>query len=205
MAEVAESSALRALHAQNAALRQLVAIHDRLGALVLHFANGDEAVLEPHFETAADFLAGFAVQVDAGARRARLEKARQRLLSEVERGEKKLANPAFIAKAAADVVAHEHELDQPGRDQVGKQRPARDSEEALPGEARHPRQRDDVARHQRRRARQQQDRRGERAVVEYTVARRATIGPDARVGPFATLAPGANVPAGTVTGPHHEG
>ena len=31
---------------------------------------------------------------------------------------------------------------------------------------------------------------GERAVVEYTVARQATIGPDARVGPFATLAPG---------------
>jgi bifunctional UDP-N-acetylglucosamine pyrophosphorylase/glucosamine-1-phosphate N-acetyltransferase len=46
---------------------------------------------------------------------------------------------------------------------------------------------------------------GERAVVEYTVARQTTIGPDARVGPFATLGPGANVPAGTVTGPHYEG
>jgi len=46
---------------------------------------------------------------------------------------------------------------------------------------------------------------GERALVEYSVARQATIGPDARVGPFATLAPGANLPAGTVTGPHYEG
>jgi bifunctional UDP-N-acetylglucosamine pyrophosphorylase/glucosamine-1-phosphate N-acetyltransferase len=46
---------------------------------------------------------------------------------------------------------------------------------------------------------------GERAVVEYSVARQTTIGPDARVGPFATLGPGANVPAGTVTGPHYEG
>jgi len=46
---------------------------------------------------------------------------------------------------------------------------------------------------------------GERAVVEYSVARQSTIGPDARVGPFATLAPGGNVPAGTVTGPHYEG
>jgi bifunctional UDP-N-acetylglucosamine pyrophosphorylase / glucosamine-1-phosphate N-acetyltransferase len=44
---------------------------------------------------------------------------------------------------------------------------------------------------------------GERAVVEYTVARQATIGADARVGPFATLQPGSKVPDGTVTGPYH--
>jgi sugar diacid utilization regulator len=35
----AEVSTVRALQAQNSALRQLVAIHDRLGALVLHGAN----------------------------------------------------------------------------------------------------------------------------------------------------------------------
>jgi bifunctional UDP-N-acetylglucosamine pyrophosphorylase/glucosamine-1-phosphate N-acetyltransferase len=45
---------------------------------------------------------------------------------------------------------------------------------------------------------------GERAVVEYSVARQATIGPDARVGPFATLQPGAKVPDGTQTGPYHQ-
>jgi len=44
----------------------------------------------------------------------------------------------------------------------------------------------------------------ERAIVEYSVARQATIGADARVGPFATLQPGADVPAGTVTGPHYQ-
>ncbi|MHB8465125.1 MAG: bifunctional UDP-N-acetylglucosamine diphosphorylase/glucosamine-1-phosphate N-acetyltransferase GlmU [Acidimicrobiales bacterium] len=44
---------------------------------------------------------------------------------------------------------------------------------------------------------------GEGAIVEQTVARQATIGPDARVGPFATLAPGSHVPMGMVTGPHY--
>ena len=43
---------------------------------------------------------------------------------------------------------------------------------------------------------------GERAVVDYTVARQATIGDDARVGPFASLEPGSVVPEGAVTGPH---
>jgi bifunctional UDP-N-acetylglucosamine pyrophosphorylase/glucosamine-1-phosphate N-acetyltransferase len=46
---------------------------------------------------------------------------------------------------------------------------------------------------------------GEGAVVEYTVARQAVIGRDARVGPFASLQPGSTVPDGTVTGPHYEG
>ena len=45
---------------------------------------------------------------------------------------------------------------------------------------------------------------GERAVVEYSVARQAVVGTDARVGPFATLQPGADVAAGTVTGPHYQ-
>jgi bifunctional UDP-N-acetylglucosamine pyrophosphorylase/glucosamine-1-phosphate N-acetyltransferase len=45
---------------------------------------------------------------------------------------------------------------------------------------------------------------GERAVVTWTVARQAQIGPDARVGPFASLGPGADVPDGTVTGPHYQ-
>jgi valyl-tRNA synthetase len=80
-----------------------------LGSLVLHFANGDETALEASFETPAEYLAAFAVRVDAGARRDRLDKTRKRLLSEVERGEKKLSNEAFIAKAAPDVVTKERE------------------------------------------------------------------------------------------------
>lgn len=42
---------------------------------------------------------------------------------------------------------------------------------------------------------------GDRAVVEASVARHASIGTDARVGPFASLEPGASVADGTVTGP----
>ncbi len=45
---------------------------------------------------------------------------------------------------------------------------------------------------------------GERAVVSWTAARQARIGADARVGPFASLGPGADVPNGTVTGPHYQ-
>jgi bifunctional UDP-N-acetylglucosamine pyrophosphorylase/glucosamine-1-phosphate N-acetyltransferase len=44
---------------------------------------------------------------------------------------------------------------------------------------------------------------GERATVEQTVARQASIGADAQVGPFASLEPGASLPAGTVTGPFY--
>jgi valyl-tRNA synthetase len=86
----------------NGALREL-------GTLVLHFANGQEAELESSPQTPQEYLAAFAIQVDAGARRARLEKVRKHLIGEVERGEKKLANEAFIAKAAPDVVAKERE------------------------------------------------------------------------------------------------
>ncbi|MBV8464089.1 MAG: NTP transferase domain-containing protein [Acidimicrobiales bacterium] len=46
---------------------------------------------------------------------------------------------------------------------------------------------------------------GERAVVDTTVARQASIGADARVGPFSSLEPGATVPPGTVTGAHYQG
>ncbi len=46
---------------------------------------------------------------------------------------------------------------------------------------------------------------GERAIVEKTVARGATIGNDARVGPFAVLEPGAAVGNGVTTGPFYAG
>jgi valyl-tRNA synthetase len=47
------------------------------------------------------------VAVSAAARRDRLRKEAGRLASEVERGEKKLANEQFVGKAAPDVVAKE--------------------------------------------------------------------------------------------------
>jgi valyl-tRNA synthetase len=80
-----------------------------LGNLVVHFANGEEVPVEAPASTPAEYLAGFAIRVDAAARRARLEKTRLRLFDEVKRGEKKLANEAFVAKAAPDVVAKERE------------------------------------------------------------------------------------------------
>jgi valyl-tRNA synthetase len=46
-------------------------------------------------------------EIDAGAVAARLEKRREELRSEVERGERKLANDGFVAKAPAEVVEEE--------------------------------------------------------------------------------------------------
>jgi valyl-tRNA synthetase len=80
-----------------------------LADLVLHFAKGDEIAGPAAGDSPETFLAGFAVQIDAAARRTRLERDAARLRSEVERGEKKLGNAAFVAKAAADVVAKERE------------------------------------------------------------------------------------------------
>jgi valyl-tRNA synthetase len=46
-------------------------------------------------------------EVDAGAVAERLEKRREELRAEVERGERKLANEGFVAKAPAEVVEEE--------------------------------------------------------------------------------------------------
>ncbi|HEV7562005.1 MAG TPA: class I tRNA ligase family protein, partial [Solirubrobacterales bacterium] len=46
-------------------------------------------------------------QLDAGAVAGRLEKRRQELRAEVERGERKLGNEGFVAKAPAEVVEEE--------------------------------------------------------------------------------------------------
>ena len=46
-------------------------------------------------------------EIDAGAVAARLEKRREELRSEVERGERKLANEGFVGKAPAEVVEEE--------------------------------------------------------------------------------------------------
>ena len=46
-------------------------------------------------------------EIDAEAVAARLEKRREELRSEVERGERKLGNEGFVAKAPAEVVEEE--------------------------------------------------------------------------------------------------
>ena len=47
--------------------------------------------------------------IDSGEVEARIEERRAKLRSEVERGEKKLANEGFVAKAPADVVDDERQ------------------------------------------------------------------------------------------------
>jgi valyl-tRNA synthetase len=85
------------------------AAFEALADLVLHFAWGEAAAGEREASTPQEFFAGLAVQADEGVRRARLSKEVARLRVEVERGEKKLGNPAFVAKAAEDVVTKERE------------------------------------------------------------------------------------------------
>jgi valyl-tRNA synthetase len=46
-------------------------------------------------------------EIDAGAVAARLEKRREELRAEVERGERKLGNEGFVAKAPSEVVEEE--------------------------------------------------------------------------------------------------
>jgi valyl-tRNA synthetase len=46
-------------------------------------------------------------EIDAGAVAERLERRREELRAEVERGERKLANEGFVAKAPAEVVEEE--------------------------------------------------------------------------------------------------
>jgi valyl-tRNA synthetase len=69
--------------------------------------------------TLAEKLATITAQAPTGLLRERYTREIAKLRSEVERGEKKLANDSFIAKAAPDVVEREREkLAAYGRDLV---------------------------------------------------------------------------------------
>jgi len=59
--------------------------------------------------TEDDWWNRVAVVADRGVQSERLRKERERLIAEVERGEKKLSNEKFVSKAASDVVAKERE------------------------------------------------------------------------------------------------
>jgi valyl-tRNA synthetase len=56
---------------------------------------------------AVEILAG--EEVDLGVAQRKLEARREKLAAEIERAERKLANPGFIAKAPPEVVAAERE------------------------------------------------------------------------------------------------
>jgi valyl-tRNA synthetase len=76
----------------------------RLARFEFGDANGGEAIatVGPIEIFASDAL-------DSGAAEARLDERRAKLRSEVERGEKKLANEGFVAKAPTEVVEAERE------------------------------------------------------------------------------------------------
>ncbi len=93
MADGTASTALDAYPAE----RELLAAFAKLR---LTASAGPAAPLE-------DALRTVAVVVSAEARIGRLRKDEARLVSEVERGEKKLGNEQFLGKAAPDVVAKE--------------------------------------------------------------------------------------------------
>ncbi len=74
--------------------------------LVLHLCNGEPvaAGVAHSGGSIASFLDAFALQVDPAARRSRLLRERDRLEGEVARCRKKLANTAFVDRAAPAVV-----------------------------------------------------------------------------------------------------
>jgi valyl-tRNA synthetase len=80
--------------------------HELVGRLARLDFNGDGgeplAAVGPVEILASD-------EIDAGQARERIEERRAQLRSEVERGERKLANEGFVAKAPPDVVAEERE------------------------------------------------------------------------------------------------
>lgn len=80
---------------------------EELAAMVAHFSRA-EVVAGPQLgRDAAEALAGVKLRAAPGVLAERYGKDAQRLRGEIERLEKKLANEAFVAKAAAGVVAKE--------------------------------------------------------------------------------------------------
>ncbi|MGB3098177.1 MAG: hypothetical protein WBB30_02675, partial [Solirubrobacterales bacterium] len=79
--------------------------HELVGRLArFEFGGGGEAIA-----TVAGVEVLASEGLDTAAVEARLEERRARLRSEVERGEKKLGNEGFVARAPAEVVAEERQ------------------------------------------------------------------------------------------------
>jgi valyl-tRNA synthetase len=82
---------------------------EEAAALLAHFANAGVERGAAAGATPGEALARVNARAPEAAMRTRYEKERERLRSEVLRGEKKLGNEAFLSKAAPDVVAKDRE------------------------------------------------------------------------------------------------
>ncbi len=78
-------------------------------ALIARYTNGRMAAVAAVGQTWEETVSAVFGRAPRELMLARLRKDRERLLAEVERGEKKLANESFVARAAAEVVAAERE------------------------------------------------------------------------------------------------
>jgi valyl-tRNA synthetase len=76
-------------------------------SLLAHLAGGEPSSVAAHGATAVEALEGVRGHAPYSVLLERYGKEIVRLRSEVERSEKKLANPGFVAKAAPEVVAKE--------------------------------------------------------------------------------------------------
>ncbi len=79
----------------------------RLARIALDGASDDAVATVPIPGGAVEILAS--PDVDPGASERRIEAERDRLGAEIERAERKLSNPGFVAKAPAEVVAGERD------------------------------------------------------------------------------------------------
>ncbi|GLV13804.1 valine--tRNA ligase [Alicyclobacillus hesperidum] len=95
------------------------ALFEQVRDMIQRFCHADDLVITvggtAPVQSATQVVTGARIHIplagliDMDAERERLRKEEKRLVSEVERLEKKLANAGFIAKAPADVVAAERE------------------------------------------------------------------------------------------------
>lgn len=86
--------------------------------LLARYVNGTLRPIEPVGTGWEDALAAVRGQAPKELMLARLRKERERLIAEVERGEKKLDNESFISRAAPEVVVKEREKLQSYRDEL---------------------------------------------------------------------------------------
>jgi valyl-tRNA synthetase len=84
-------------------------VPEEMAALVALFGSGTIERSAPSGNGLEEALAGIGVRAPQDVLEERYRKEVRYLLSEIDRGEKKLGNEAFVAKAAPDVVAKERE------------------------------------------------------------------------------------------------
>jgi valyl-tRNA synthetase len=82
---------------------------EQLAAVLAHLTFGDVNRVAASGGDAREALATTTIEAPREVVLQRLRKDQGRLRSEVDRGEKKLANPAFLEKAAPDVVSKDRE------------------------------------------------------------------------------------------------